>query len=247
MATETDIAPARWALNMLLGATLFVGTVSFVMSLHSLYDLLIRVAGVPRGLAMLAPLGVDGLTLCAVAATHLLRNAPWRVRAYAWTVFWVPTGLSIAGQVVDARVRHLPPEGLVALATMPPLFALSAHLTVVSLRWAARLSRVPSPVLEEAALEDGEPDSDEPRQKRPLTPAQAKSIARRRRANNKTYEEIASGLRDKGYDVSAKTVERWFKPVRDAAGEQQPTDDSPPASADVRQPDLAHLVSRTTT
>jgi hypothetical protein len=222
---DTDTT-SPWAYRVLLAATVFVGTVSFSLSFHGLYDLLKRVGGLPSGLALLGPLGVDGLTLCAIAATFLLRRAPTRVRLYAWTVFAVPTCLSIAGQIVDAHVRRLTTAGVVVAAVSPALFALASHLTVVARRWSVILAPVLTRVaaVEEPAepVPDVEPDSDEPRTKRAMTPAQAQAVARRRRSNGATYDQIATGLADKGYQVSAKTVERWLKPAQPDEPEQAP-------------------------
>jgi hypothetical protein len=237
--TYTDDVTSPWAYRFLLGADVFVGAVSFVMSFHGLYDLLKRVVHLPWQLAGLGPLGVDGLTLVAVAATFLLRRAPRRVRAYAWTAFAFPTLLSVGGQIVDAHVRELSAAGVVIAAVWPVLFALAAHLTVVVRRWWRRVAPVPAPVAavtEQADLPaDGEPDSDEPRVKRPMTENQAKAVARRRRGNGATYAQIAAALTAKGHPVSAKTIERWLK-------QDQPDDtDQAPINGEV--PDFERATS----
>jgi hypothetical protein len=224
--TYADDVTSPWAYRFLLGTDGFVGAVSFVMSFHGLYDLLIRVVHLPWQLAGLGPLGVDGLTLVAVAATFLLRRAPRRVRAYAWTAFAFPTLLSVGGQIVDAHVRGLSAAGVVIAAVWPVLFALAAHLTVVVRRWWRRVAPVPAPVAEVTEQvdlpTDVEPDSDEPKSKRPMTENQAKAVARRRRGSGATYDQIAAGLTDKGYRVSGKTVSRWLNEDQADEPEQAP-------------------------
>jgi hypothetical protein len=122
---------AVWAL---LGFAIVVAAVTFVLSFHGLDGYGRDVARVGERLSWLVPLGVDGLTLTAVAATFLLRNAAWRVRAYAWFVFVVANGASVAGNLSHGKSQHLSPDGMVGAAAWPLLLALASHLAIVTRR-----------------------------------------------------------------------------------------------------------------
>jgi hypothetical protein len=128
---------SRRAFGALLTFTLLVGAVTFVLSFHGLDNYGAALAGL-GGLAFLVPLGVDGLTLVAVAATYLLREAPWHVRAYAWLVFAVAIAASVAGNLSYAASRHLTPAGMVGAAAWPILLAFASHMVIVTRRWMER-------------------------------------------------------------------------------------------------------------
>lgn len=126
-----DIATAYRAL---VGFTALVAAVTFVLSFLGLYDYGWRVAGVPTWLAWLVPVGVDGLTLVAVAATYALRHEVFRARAYAWSVFAVAVLASTLGNLSHAVARGLTWEGQVGAAAWPALLALASHLAIVAKR-----------------------------------------------------------------------------------------------------------------
>lgn len=126
-----DSAPVL--LVALIGFTVLVAAVTFVLSFHGLDDYGRRVAGLSR-LSPLVPVGVDGLTLVAVSATSILRHAPLHVRAYAWFVFAISVGLSVAGNLSHAIADNLTWQGEIGSAAWPMLLAVASHLVIVTLR-----------------------------------------------------------------------------------------------------------------
>jgi hypothetical protein len=124
---------SRVANIALLGFTFLVAAVTFVLSFHGLDDYGRRVAQLGI-LSPLVPVAVDGLTLVAVAATTILRNAEARVRAYAWFVFTIAVGLSIGGNLSHADSRHMSASGKVGALASPILLALASHLAIVTRR-----------------------------------------------------------------------------------------------------------------
>lgn len=123
----------RGAFVALLICTTVVATVTFVLSFHGLADYGLRVAG-QGSLSPLIPIGVDGLTMCAAAATFLLRHAALHIRLYAWLVFGVAVASSVAGNLSHAASRNLTWEGRVGAAAWPILLALASHLVIVTRR-----------------------------------------------------------------------------------------------------------------
>lgn len=126
-----DSAPLQ--LVALIGFTVLVAAVTFVLSFHGLDDYGRRVAHMSR-LSPLVPIGVDGLTLVAVMATSILRHAPLHVRAYAWFVFAISVALSVAGNLSHAIADHLTWQGEIGSAAWPMLLAVASHLVIVTLR-----------------------------------------------------------------------------------------------------------------
>jgi transposase-like protein len=141
-ATATrDREPRRLAYWALLGCTTAVGAVTFVLSFVGLRDYAERVAGFPSELSWLVPVGVDGLTLCAVAATMILRHATWRPRAYAWAAFGIAVAASVAGNLSHADARRLSWEGHIGAASWPIFLALASHMVIVVRRNMERAPR----------------------------------------------------------------------------------------------------------
>lgn len=131
-ATATrDRESKRFAYWSLLACTTAVGAVTFVLSFVGLRDYAERVAGFPTELSWLVPVGVDGLTLCAVAATMILRHATWRPRAYAWAAFGIAVAASVAGNLSHADARSLSWEGHIGAASWPIFLALASHMVIV--------------------------------------------------------------------------------------------------------------------
>ncbi len=135
--TAPDIEPSRGhdplrvAFAVLICCTVLVAVVSFALSFYGLNDYGRRVMGLPVWLSPLVPAMVDLFSLCGIAATYLLRRAMYRVRVYAWMVFLVPTGLSVAGNLAHAESRALAHAGLAGAAAAPVILALATHLVVV--------------------------------------------------------------------------------------------------------------------
>lgn len=209
----------------LIVGTVAVAIVTFTISFVGLRDYGIRLMGLPEPLAPLAPIGVDVFSICGIAATYLLRHAPWRVRAYAWAVFLVPSALSILGNLAHADAKHLPNSGRVGAAVAPILLALSAHLVIVARRWAFGDSDQ-TPTGDSGILStDG--TSGQLRDPEVLSPDDASRQPDRRPHNatpdeirvatlaallaGATYEDAATDAR-----VSVRTVQRWH---RDAVAE----------------------------
>ena len=122
-----------FGLVSLIACTGVVGADTFTLSFSGLDDYGRRVAHWGP-LSPLVPIGVDGLTLVAIAATSLLRRAPWHIRAYAWLVFIVAMGLSVAGNLSHAVADRLTWQGELGAAVPPLLLALASHLMVVTIR-----------------------------------------------------------------------------------------------------------------
>jgi transposase-like protein len=140
-ATATrDRESKRFAYWSLLGCTTAVGAVTFVLSFVGLRDYAERVAGFPAELSWLVPVGVDGLTLCAVAATMILRHATWRPRAYAWAAFAIAVAASVSGNLSHADARGLSWEGHIGAASWPIFLALASHMVIVVRRNMERTS-----------------------------------------------------------------------------------------------------------
>lgn len=134
--------PPRAQLWALVVCTAVVAVVTFILSFHGLSDYGSRVAGIKGWQSWLVPVGVDGLTLCAVAATFVLRHAVWRVRAYAWLVFAVAVGASVAGNLSHADQNDLGWQGQIGAAAWPILLAMASHLVIVTRRAIERADRV---------------------------------------------------------------------------------------------------------
>jgi hypothetical protein len=131
---NADTRGQRLAYGALIAFTVAVGVVTFVLSFYGLRDYGIRVEHLPVRMAPLVPVGVDILSLCGVAGTYLLRNAPLRVRAYAWLVFGVAVSASVAGNITHASAQRLSAAGMVGAAAWPILLALAAHFVIVTRR-----------------------------------------------------------------------------------------------------------------
>jgi hypothetical protein len=205
--TVSDSA-RRVAYRYLLGFTALVAAVTFTLSFHGLDGYGRDVAGIPVLLSWLVPVGVDGLTLCAVAATFILRHDRWKVRAYAWLVFAIAVALSVAGNVEYAAARHLPPMGQGGAAAWPILLALASHLVVFTRR---SMDRRTTP---ETSQPEPVPAGQEPEaatEKKTLDP---KTYARQQVGRGKNAVEVARLLVERGHDVSERQVQRWTQDIQ---------------------------------
>jgi putative effector of murein hydrolase LrgA (UPF0299 family) len=204
-------------IGALVTGTGAVVTVAFVLSFYGLNDFGRRIMRLPISLSVLVPIGLDVFSLCGILATYLLRRATWRVRAYTWLVFFVPAGLSIAGNVAHAEHRQLGLAGVVAAALIPVILALATHLVVVVQRHAHTADADP----DTRHQADSAPDDDEYEQLTPVSappdPAAndsdeadtAKDIAMgralRARREGGTWAEAAEAA-----GVDERTVRRWL-------------------------------------
>lgn len=139
--TPTDLTWQRrvWrnrvAFVSLIGFTIAVAAATFALSFYGLNDYGRRVMALPSQLSWLVPIGVDLFSMCGISATYMLRTAPVRVRLYAWSVFLVPTALSVAGNLAHAEHRGLTRAGMAGAAVVPAILALATHLVVVVRRY----------------------------------------------------------------------------------------------------------------
>lgn len=236
-ATPRDTGgTSRVAHLSLLAFTAIVGTVAFTLSFHGLDDYGRRVAGF-GALSPLVPVAVDGLTLVAVAATVLLRNATWRIRAYAWLVFAVAVALSIGGNLAHAAARDLSAWGQVGAVASPVVLAFASHLVIVTRRTLEREDHVRA-VAEAARQAEAEAAAKaERRAARTATPAtpatSAVASAPRQRAatphapkTGRPSDTLAAQVRQMwtagqshaqialALGISKKTAERHTEPLR---------------------------------
>ena len=198
------------ALGTLIVCAVIVGAITFTLSFAGLDDYGRIVAGEGH-LSFLVPLGVDGLTLVGVAATYILRTAPLHVRAYAWSVFAVALGASIAGNLSHAMAHHLSRQGQVGAAAWPVFLALASHVVIVVRRRQEMTRTVADePDAPETDTAD-EPDVETPATRGPL-PAKTYAIQQARRGWNAA--RIHAALKARGDDVSRRTVSRWLTDLR---------------------------------
>jgi hypothetical protein len=201
-------------LGLLIAAAAIVAAIAFVLSYVGLDDYGRRVAG-ENQLSFLVPLGIDGLTVVAIIATYKLRTAPLHVRAYAWLVFCIALGSSVAGNLSHAVAHHLSRSGQVGAVVWPVFLALASHLVIVVRRWQERLRAV---TVEHPA----EDEPKEPAPKRQLTP---EGYTRQQTAKGKSISQIHQALNARGETVSRSTVGRWVKEAKQQAGTDGETDD----------------------
>lgn len=205
--TDTATDTAKAALWVLIAFAGLVAAITFVLSFAGLDDYGRTVAGEGH-LSALVPLGVDGLTLVGVVATYMLRTAPWHVRAYAWGVFAIALGASIAGNLSHALAHHLSRQGQVGAAAWPVFLALASHVVIV-VRRRQEPRRIPAAVTD-AVVDTETVDADE-RATRRLTP-EAYAIQQARRGWS--TGRIQKALAERGDEVHTRTVARWTEEVR---------------------------------
>lgn len=198
------------ALGTLIVCAVIVGAITFTLSFAGLDDYGRIVAGEGH-LSFLVPLGVDGLTLVGVAATYILRTAPWHVRLYAWAVFAVALGASIAGNLSHAMAHHLSRQGEVGAAAWPVFLALASHVVIVVRRRQEMARVVADEQIDESSVNATAEDAETPAARGPL-PAKTYAIAQARRGWN--VGRIHAALAARGDDVSRRTVTRWIADLR---------------------------------
>jgi hypothetical protein len=220
----------RLAYWVLLFFTVVVAVVTFLLSFSGLDDYGRRVARL-GALSPLVPLGVDGLTLCAVAATFILRRARFQVRLYAWCVFATAVAASVAGNLSHAAARHLRWDGMIGAAAWPILLALASHLVIVTRRATERSAPVvavapttpvrskaplhvairptPAPHVAGVAVAGGDTASRTPDTRVPTAMDDRRAEARRRYLDGESCTTIA---REFGCD--RKTIERYTVDLR---------------------------------
>lgn len=116
-------------LKALLVSLTIVLLVTFALSYKGLYDYGQRVAhfGV---LSPLVPIGVDGGQICAIYAIHALRRMSYGKRLYAWIVFLLFAGSSVAANAAHALYQGYITAGVVGAAGTAAAGALLTHLVI---------------------------------------------------------------------------------------------------------------------
>lgn len=220
----------RW-FPALIWACVGVVAVTFVLSYHGLFEYGKLIAYQPEPLPTIVPLGVDALSLVALLATFLTRDAHWKVRAYCWLLFGFTVAVSIAGNAVyaisevDRRAREagLDPHaqtwdyhqyGAVAGSALWPAFSAAAlHLLII-----ARRHLVDQRAKSRAAVA-GHVQED-------LTDQLNRARAIELIAEGATCGAIADEL-----GVPRRTVERWTAGIRNLLSARPAT---PPAKTTTR-------------
>lgn len=130
--------PSNVATWLLLIGTISTAVANGVLSSVGLFGYGTQVQQMNPILAALIPVAVEGTTLTSIAATYLLRNGKWHVRAYCWSVFGVAIAASVCGNI--AHVAYTDHQKGVAIvlaagAAVQPIFlTLSAHMLVLAMR-----------------------------------------------------------------------------------------------------------------
>jgi len=216
--TATETADTRRDIDWttVAGVTFFVtvsllaGAASLLMSFHGLRDLVIRVEGVQGWLSNVGPIGIDGLQLASFAVLMFTVGAPFRVRLYLWCAFFGAIGLSVLGNALDAWARHTGAFGIGMSAVWPALLAAATHLAVIAIRWWKTSGLKETAV---ATVEAEPAKATEAKAKAP-TEAQLASWAKARYRTTPSSAKVAAAMRDQGWDVSDKKVERWTRDLR---------------------------------
>jgi hypothetical protein len=223
---------------LLVVATAAVVITAFALSFYGLNDFARRVMKLPTVLAAFVPIGLDIFSLCGILATYLLRHTEWRVRAYTWTVFLVPAGLSIAGNLVHAQHRHLGQPGVVAAALIPVILALATHLVVVVQRHSGpgteasteeHVCPVPAADEDEQVTDPDEYPEDAPVSGGPTGNAEGGESAAKARALAVLLDggDVPAAAEAAGVDPS--TVRRWVRRLQERPPTRTPKRRTAPA------------------
>ena len=129
-----------------------VAGVTFAVSFHGLLGFGVHVMRLGT-MSPLVPVGVDLASLVALLAAHMRHSDRLPRRVYAWLVFVVTAGLSVAGNLADGQARGLPTAGLVGVAMAPVVFVLVSHLAITSWRSTTGVTPVVEEVDAEVAAE----------------------------------------------------------------------------------------------
>jgi hypothetical protein len=229
LVADNDSRIATMSLNAGLGVVIVV---NFVLSFAGIYDYARYTMGYNHILAPLAPIGIDGLTLCAIASVYRMRNAHWRIRAFTWAVYLVPTLVSVAMNAGHASQRHSDNVAIAAAATWPVLLSLAIHLSVVVSRHSERAKHVAKTKRQRQATATATatqsdvaptnvatpstsktPKMSQPKQ-RQATSDSDKTFVRQRVANGDTISDILSDMSLAGDKTTRKRFERWTQDLR---------------------------------
>lgn len=213
-----------------------VVVVNFVLSFAGIYDYARHSMGYNLALSPLAPIGIDGLTLCAIAGVYRMRNAHWRIRLFTWIVYLVPTAISVAMNVGHATQRHNDTAAVASAATWPILLSLAIHLSVVVSRQSERAKHVAkkkrqrqpgtdtsdipvaatTTVAHEATPKPATTTQTPKRQETtaPATTTNDKLVVRQRVANGDDISDILSDMKLASDKSARRRFERWTQDIR---------------------------------
>jgi hypothetical protein len=133
-----------FALTALFAVVGCIAALAYAINAWQVFGFARHVWKLPIQLCFGAAVVADALSLAGLFATYLLRNAPKRVRAYAWAVFLSMTGLSIAAAESFASWRRLTPaerihgqspDAMIAAASIVVALALAAHMLIIAKRY----------------------------------------------------------------------------------------------------------------
>lgn len=145
--TRKQAPISRAVVNAALVGTLLLAAGAFALSFAALADLA-EMAGVPRHLAWIWPLVVDGMVVVATMAIVALAGHGTRALIYPWALLGGGAAVSIAANAVHAilAANGAVPAAVSALvAAVPPVALLAVtHLSVVLIQRAAEPVKSPA-------------------------------------------------------------------------------------------------------
>jgi hypothetical protein len=215
---------SRIATLSLRAGLVAVIVVNFTLSFAGIYDYANRAMGY-GWMSPLAPIGIDGLTICAIAAMYRMRNAHWRIRAFTWFAYLIPTGCSIAANVAHASDRHQATVAVAGSATWPTLLSLAIHLSVVVSRHTERAKHnvakkrpaTATPATTPPRTATTVANVATPTAAEPPPASDTRTYAKRRVAEGATISDIHAELMSQQRGVARRTIERWTTDQRNTS------------------------------
>lgn len=144
MTWVSKLRKLPFALTALFAVVAAIAACAYAISAWQVFGFAAKVWRLPTELCFAAAVVADLLSLAGLFATYLLRKAKLAVQLYAWFVFLVMTGLSIAAAESYASFRFapVPPPGggpnpevifdaRVASAAIVIALALAVHLLIL--------------------------------------------------------------------------------------------------------------------
>jgi hypothetical protein len=127
-----------FALAALYAVTTPIAGLAYGISAWGVYGFANTVWHLPVALCVAAAVVADLLSLAGALATYVLRDAPLKVRAYTWAVFFGMTLLSFGAQEAFASARtigdhdeHVGVPARIASGAIVLALALAVHLLIV--------------------------------------------------------------------------------------------------------------------
>lgn len=220
LVATSDSPKATLALN---GGLAIAACANFILSAVGLIDYAERVMHYPAPLSWLVPIAVDGFAICAIGALYRERNAPWRVRAYLWLVYAIPTACSVGGNVSHGAARHYEDAGVIGAGAFPILLSFAIHIWIGVNRRTERAKKkverakpvataTPQPVATDSATtpEPPAPRTAPPRELRPRH-APTADLIRDAYTPGAKAPTVKDALARQGVDVPLRTIQRRIK------------------------------------